>query len=73
MDEWAWSPHKAFFLLHKEHLKSHTVWANLCAALHCTEDSGALGYNAMIIGTVVSDISDELPASILKVQGVQVV
>jgi hypothetical protein len=57
-------------LLHKACLRSLTVTENLCATLHFIED--ALGYVTLIIGTVVTGISDELPASIFKVQPVQV-
>ena len=67
-----WSLHGAFFLLHKECLKSFTVKENLCATLHFIEDADALGYVMLIIGTVVTGISDELPASIFKVLPVQV-
>lgn len=61
------------FLLHKERLRNLTVKENLCATLHFIEDLGALGYNVMlIIGTVVTGISGEIPASILEAQQVQV-
>ena len=72
-DEWVWSPHRAFFLLHKESLRSLTVKENLCGTLHFIEDLGALEYNVMlIIGTVVTGILGEIPASILEAQQVQV-
>jgi hypothetical protein len=67
-----WSPHRAFFLLHKECLRSLTFKENLCAPLHFIEDVDALGYVTLIIGTVVTGISEELSASIFKVQPVQV-
>lgn len=67
-----WSPHRAFFLLHKECLRSLTVKENLSATLHFIEDVDALGYVMLITGTAVTGISDEFPASIFKVQAVQV-
>lgn len=67
-----WSPHRAFLLLHKECLRSITVKQNLCATQHFIEDVNALGYVTLIIGPVVTDISAEHPASIFKVQPVQV-
>jgi len=72
IDEWVCFPHRAFFLLHKECLRSLTVKENLCATLHSIEDVDVLEYVTLIIGTVVTGISDELPASVFKVQPVQV-
>jgi len=58
-DRWVWSPHRAFFLLHKECLRSLTVKENLCATLHFIEHVDALGYATLIIGTAVT-VSDEM-------------
>jgi hypothetical protein len=59
-------------LLHTECLRSLTVKENLCATLHFIEDVDALGYVMLIIGTVITGISDEFRTSIFKVQPVQV-